>query len=149
MSTSSKILPFLWFDDNAEEAFRFYAAVFPDTRVTSVSPMIVHALVGGQEVMALNGGPAHKLNESFSFFVECEDQAEVDRYWDALVAGGATPIRCGWITDRFGLTWQIIPKLLGELMYDDDSAKADRVMQAMLQMVKIDSTALQRAYDGT
>ena len=142
------IRPFLWFDDNAEAAMRFYASLFPNSEIHSVSPLIVTATIAGQPVMALNGGPSHHLSEAFSFFVECTDQAEVDRYWDALLSNGGEPNRCGWLTDRFGLSWQVIPELLGELLSDDDEEKSGRVMQAMLAMIKIDCATLQRAYDG-
>lgn len=148
MSTPPKIRPFLWFDDNAEEAMRFYVSIFPDSTITNVTEMFVAAILAGQPVMALNGGPIYQFSEAFSFFVDCADQAEVDRYWDLLRANGGEPGNCGWLKDRFGLSWQIIPRLLGELLSDDDEQKAGRVMAAMLEMKKLDCAALQRAYDA-
>jgi predicted 3-demethylubiquinone-9 3-methyltransferase (glyoxalase superfamily) len=127
---------------------RFYVSLFPNSHIIHSSPMIVSAHIHGQDVMALNGGPSHELTEAFSFFVECADQGEVDHYWNAFLVDGGAPNRCGWLKDRYGLAWQIIPKLLGELMSDEDEVKADRVMQAMLGMQKIDCAELQRAYDG-
>jgi len=148
MTSTPKIRPFLWFNDDAEEAMRFYASIFPDSSITSASEMIVTGIIAGQPVMALNGGPTYQLNEAFSFFVDCADQTEVDKYWEVLTANGGEPGRCGWLKDRFGVSWQIIPSLLGDLMSDDDDEKAGRVVQAMLAMSKIDCAALQRAYDG-
>ncbi len=144
-----QITPFLWFDNQAEEAARFYTTIFPDSRVLDVSPLVVTFELGGQRVMALNGGPTYQLNEAFSFFVSCESQAEVDRYWDALLAEGGTPSQCGWLKDRFGLSWQIVPARFIELMADPDRERAERVMQAMLKMVKFDIAALEAAHAGT
>ncbi len=155
-----KITPFLWFNDDAEEALTFYCSLFEDSEIRDISrygeggpgeagtAMIVTARIAGQPVTALNGGPDHQLSEAFSFMVDCEDQAEVDRYWEALTADGGEPGPCGWLKDRFGLSWQVIPRALGELMGDPDPKRAGRVMQAMLQMSKIDVAGLQRAYDG-
>lgn len=155
-----RVSPFLWFDGQAEEAATYYVGLFPDSAITNVSrfgeggpgpagsAMTVSFELCGQPVTALNGGPAHGLTEAFSFLVNCETQAEVDRLWDALLADGGTPSRCGWLTDRFGLTWQVIPDRMLELMADPDPARAGRVVQAMLQMVKIDVDALERAYAG-
>ena len=156
-----KITPFLWFDDNAEEAMNFYTGIFKNARVKDErrypkgSP---HNMEGkmmtctfeleGQEFMALNAGPIFKFTEAVSFFVKCETQEEVDYYWNNLTADGGAESQCGWLKDKFGLSWQIIPNALGELMGDKDPAKAQRVMQAMLQMRKIDIAALQKAYDG-
>lgn len=142
------VTPFLWFDSKADEAARFYTSTFPDSRILEVSPMTVTFELAGQRVMALNGGPHYQLNEAFSFFVNCDTQAEVDHYWAALLAGGGEPSQCGWLKDRFGVSWQVLPKLLNELLGDPDRERADRVMRAMLGMVKIDSAALQAAYDG-
>ncbi len=142
------VTPFLWFDSKADEAARFYTSIIPNSRIVEVSPMTVTFELAGQRVMGLNGGPHYQLNEAFSFFVSCDTQAEVDRYWDALLAGGGEPSQCGWLKDRFGLSWQVAPKLLNELLGDPDRDRADRVMQAMLGMVKIDCAALQAAYDG-
>lgn len=143
------ITPFLWFDSKADEAARFYTSIFPNSRILEVAPMTVTFELAGQRVMGLNGGPHYQLTEAFSFFVNCDTQAEVDHYWDALLAGGGEPSQCGWLTDRFGLSWQVLPKLLNELLSDPDQERAGRVMQAMLGMVKIDSAGLQAAYDGS
>jgi predicted 3-demethylubiquinone-9 3-methyltransferase (glyoxalase superfamily) len=153
---NQKITPFLWFDDNAEEAMHFYVSLFKDSEVLNVNRMgdaageegkalTVSFRIAGQEFMGLNGGPHFKLTEAFSLFVDCDSQAEVDELWEKLSEGGATS-QCGWLTDKYGLTWQIIPTVLMEMLSDEDRARADRVMQAMLQMTKIDIAALQRAY---
>ena len=141
-----KITPFLWFDNQAEEAAQFYIAIFKNSKLTSVSPMMVTFELEGQPFMALNGGPTFRFSEAISLFVSCETQPEVDELWDKLSAGGSTS-RCGWLKDKYGLSWQIIPKTLGELMGDPNPGKSGRVMQAMLQMTKIDIAALQSAYD--
>jgi predicted 3-demethylubiquinone-9 3-methyltransferase (glyoxalase superfamily) len=142
-----RITPFLWFDGNAEEAMNFYVSVFPNAKVLSVSPMTVSFELEGQRFYGLNGGPTYRFTEAVSFFVDCETQQEVDTFWSKLTAGGGQPGQCGWLKDRFGLSWQIVPKALGRLLGDPDRAKAGRVMQAMLTMGKIDLAALQRAYD--
>lgn len=147
-----KITPFLWFDDKAEEAMNFYTSIFKNSRVTNVSRhggkvMSATFQLEGQEFMALNGGPHFKFTEAVSFFVKCGTQEEVDTFWDQLSAGGQTQ-QCGWLKDKYGLSWQIIPNALGEMLQDKDAGKAGRVMQAMLKMVKIDIKALQQAYDG-
>ncbi len=146
-----KITPFLWFDTEAEDAARFYVTLFDDAEVTDVRRMPDGSVLGvsfrieGQEVQALNGGPSHALTEAFSFFVRCEDQAEVDRLWDALTADGGEESRCGWLVDRFGLSWQIIPDRLPELLGDPDPDRARRAMEAMLTMGKIDIATLEAA----
>jgi predicted 3-demethylubiquinone-9 3-methyltransferase (glyoxalase superfamily) len=148
-----KITPFLWFDTQAEEAMNFYVSVFKNSKVNGVSRgpdgkvFTVSFELDGQEFMGLNAGPQFKFNESISFFVNCDDQAEVDELWTKLTADGGEESMCGWLKDKFGLSWQIIPKALGELMGDPDPVKAQRVMQAMLQMTKIDVAGLQQAYD--
>ncbi len=154
-----KITPFLWFDNNAEEAVNFYTLIFENSKIGQVrrygeagpgpkgSVMTATFQIEGQEFMALNGGPAFKFSPAISFFVNCETQEEVDQLWEKLSAGGET-IQCGWLKDKFGVTWQIIPKALGELMGDRDPQKSQRVMQAMMKMVKIDVAALKRAYEG-
>ena len=147
------ITPFLWFDTQAEEAMRFYTAVFPDSKVISVmraQGRVISVVfeLNGQRLMALNGGPTYKLNESFSLFVGCDSQAEVDDLWGKLIAGGGAPNRCGWLKDKFGLSWQIIPNELPKLLGDHDPAVAGRVMQAMLGMEKIDVEGLRRAAKG-
>jgi predicted 3-demethylubiquinone-9 3-methyltransferase (glyoxalase superfamily) len=153
-----KITPFLWFDDQAEEAMNFYVSIFKNSKVVNVSrygeggpkpagtAMIATFQLDGQEIMALNGGPEFKFTEAISFFVTCETQEEVDWYWNRLSAGGEES-QCGWLKDKFGLSWQIVPTALGQLMGDPDPAKAQRVMHAMLQMRKIDIAVLQRAYN--
>jgi len=150
------ITPFLWFDDQAEEAMNFYTSIFKDSRVGSItrygdagpgpkgSVMSATFRLNGQDFMALNGGPHFTFTPAISFFVSCETQEEVDELWEKLSEGGATQ-RCGWLTDKFGLSWQIIPSVLGELLGDKDAAKAQRAMQAMLQMDKIEIDALKQA----
>jgi len=147
------ITPFLWFDTQAEEAMNFYASVFERSRVVSVSRaggkvMTVEFELEGQKFMALNAGPAFTFNESISFFVGCETQQELDDYWGKLTADGGAPGRCGWLKDKYGLSWQIVPKTLGRLLGGTDGAKSKRVMDALMQMNKLDVNALQRAYDG-
>ncbi len=142
-----KFRTFLWFDDNAEEAARFYVSIFKNSEILNAGPMVVSFLLDGQAFMALNGGPHFVLTPAVSIYVDCEDQAEVDALWARLLEGGSES-QCGWLVDKFGLSWQIIPKQLGELMGDDDEEKSARVLQAMLKMVKIDVAALQRAHEG-
>jgi predicted 3-demethylubiquinone-9 3-methyltransferase (glyoxalase superfamily) len=153
-----KITTFLWFDDQAEEAMNFYVSIFKNSKVLSVNRygeagpgakgkvMTVTFQLEGQDFMALNGGPLFKFNEAISLFVNCETQEEVDELWDKLCQGGQ-PSRCGWLKDKYGLSWQIIPSALGKMLQDPDPAKSQRVMQAMLQMSKIDIAGLKRAYD--
>lgn len=147
------ITPFLWFDTNAEEAATFYTGLFDDATVTDTfrmehgSLLVISLRLQGQDLTFLNGGPHHKLSEAFSLLITCDSQDEVDRYWDALLEGG-TPNQCGWLTDRFGVTWQVVPKRMNELLADPDREKAGRVMQAMMQMVKIDVAELEAAADG-
>jgi len=149
----NKITPFLWFDGQAQEAAEFYVSIFKNSKVLNISPgpdgkaFIVSFVLDGQEITALNGGPEFKFNEAFSFFVNCEDQTEVDTLWEKLTAGGEEQ-QCGWLKDRYGLSWQIVPRALGELMGGPDPVRSQRVMQAMLKMVKIDIRGLQRAYEG-
>jgi predicted 3-demethylubiquinone-9 3-methyltransferase (glyoxalase superfamily) len=149
-----KLTPFLWFDDGLEEALAFYASIFPDLVVLDLSraggsptdPVFsARFRILGQDLFAINGGPTYRLNEAFSLFVDCEDQAEVDRLWDRLTDGGA-PGRCGWLVDPFGLSWQIIPRRLMELMGDPDPVRSARVRDAMLAMGKIDVAGLEAAY---
>ena len=154
-----KIRPFLWFDGQAEEAAKYYVSIFKNSRIDDVARygdagpgqagtvMFATFTLDGQEFMALNGGPEFTFSSAISFFVDCKDQAEVDRYWEKLSAGGET-VQCGWLKDKYGVTWQIVPTILGELLGDDDREKADRVMQAMMKMIKLDVADLQRAYDG-
>lgn len=147
------ITPFLWFDTQAEAAMEFYTSVFPRSHVISVNRaqgrvMSVAFEVNGQRLLALNGGPVFTFNEAVSLFVGCDTQAEIDELWEKLTAGGGSPGQCGWLKDRFGLSWQIVPNALTEMLSDADGAKAGRVMQAMLQMRKIDVATLKRAYDN-
>lgn len=147
------ISPFLWFDSQAEEAMNFYASIFKHSRVVSVSRaqgkvVSVQFELEGQKFMALNAGPAFKFTEAISFFVGCDTQQDVDELWAKLTADGGSPSRCGWLKDKFGLSWQIIPAALPRMLGDQDPAKAARVMNAMLQMDKIDVARLQQAYDG-
>ena len=153
-----KITSFLWFDNQAEEAAKFYTSLFKDGKILSISRngegepgkngsvVIVTFQLNGQEFMALNGGPVFKFNEAISFFVNCESQPEVDELWEKLSAGGEKG-RCGWLKDKYGVSWQIVPTVLGELMQDKDTEKANRVREAMLKMDKLDIAGLHRAYE--
>jgi predicted 3-demethylubiquinone-9 3-methyltransferase (glyoxalase superfamily) len=156
-----KISPCLWFDGDAEEAARFYTSLFPNSRIDSIdrSPgetpsgpagmvLTVNFTLAGRSFIGLNGGPDFKFDEAISMSIDCEDQAEVDRYWDALLAGGGEESVCGWLRDRYGLSWQVIPRQLPRMLADPDRQAADRVLQAMLKMVKIDVAELERAYRG-
>jgi predicted 3-demethylubiquinone-9 3-methyltransferase (glyoxalase superfamily) len=150
-----KITPFLWFDNNAEDALNFYTSVFKNSKVINIQRMSENGplftatfQLEGQEFMVLNAGPRFKFTEAVSFFVKCKTQEEVDEYWYKLIADGGEESMCGWLKDKFGLSWQIIPDALMKLMGDKDRAKAERVMQAMLKMRKIDVQVLQDAYDG-
>jgi predicted 3-demethylubiquinone-9 3-methyltransferase (glyoxalase superfamily) len=154
-----KITPFLWFDDNAEEAVNFYTSVFKNSKVGGMSRygdagpgpkgsvMVITFELDGQQFMALNGGPQFKFTEAISLVANCKDQEEVDDYWDRLSEGGQK-VQCGWLKDKFGLSWQVVPTILGELMQDKDPAKRERVMKEMLQMVKLDVDGLKRAAEG-
>ncbi|HMF58919.1 MAG TPA: VOC family protein [Vicinamibacterales bacterium] len=147
------ITPFLWYDTQAEEAMNLYASIFKNSKVISVNRargkvMSVEFELEGQRFTALNGGPLFKFNESTSFFVGCDTQAEVDEFWDKLIADGGEPSQCGWLKDKFGLSWQIVPKVLLRLLNDRDAAKSSRVMNVMLEMRKLDIQGLQQAYDG-
>jgi predicted 3-demethylubiquinone-9 3-methyltransferase (glyoxalase superfamily) len=154
-----KITPCLWFNFNAQQAYEFYASIFDDVSLTEISRYteagpgptgelltgILH--LGGQDLMVLNGGPDHRFTEAFSLFVSCDDQQEVDRLWSALTADGGEESVCGWLQDMFGLSWQIVPDVLGELLGDRDREKANRVVEAMLQMRKLDVAGLRAAYE--
>jgi predicted 3-demethylubiquinone-9 3-methyltransferase (glyoxalase superfamily) len=154
-----KITPFLWYDDNAEEAVNFYVSIFKNSRIKDVSRygeagpgkagtvMTITFELEGQEFIALNGGPHFKFTEAISLSVDCQTQEEVDEFWEKLSAGGEKG-PCGWLKDKYGLSWQIDPGILGELLRDSDPSKSNRVMQAMLKMNKIDIAALRRAYEG-
>jgi predicted 3-demethylubiquinone-9 3-methyltransferase (glyoxalase superfamily) len=156
----ARIIPHLWYTDEAEEAAAFYASVLPNSKVDSVTPLpadtpsgpagsvkVVEFTLMGQPFMAISAGPLDSFNHAISFIVECDHQAEIDRLWDALSKGG-TVEQCGWLRDRYGLCWQIVPRLLGEMMKDSDRARARRVAEAMLKMVKLDIEALKKAYAG-
>lgn len=160
-----KITPFLWFDDQAEDAANFYTSIFPKSKVVNVTRyteegaaasgtqagavMTVEFQLHGQNFVALNGGPHFKFNEAISFVVNCETQEEVDHYWDKLSAGGDEQAQqCGWLKDRYGVSWQIVPRIVGELMAHPDQEAAQRAMRAILQMKKIDIETLQRAAEG-
>lgn len=155
----SRITPFLWFNDQAEEAARFYTSIFPDSEIHSISRygegmpvpkgtvMTVDFRLAGQEFTALNGGPQFPFTEAVSFVIHCATQQEVDLYWDKLTAGGQ-PVACGWLKDRYGLAWQVVPDMLLELIRDKDQAKVNRVMQAMMNMVKLDIQGLKDAAAG-
>ena len=155
------ITPCLWFDGNAEEAAKFYTSIFPNSRIDKVvraaadnpsnrkgDVMTVEFTLDGAKFVGLNGGPDFRFNEAISFMIPCEDQAEVDRYWDVLVKGGGEYSVCGWLKDRFGVSWQVFPRRLLEMEESDDRAAAERAMKAMLQMTKIDLAKLEEAYRG-
>ncbi|HXQ15542.1 MAG TPA: VOC family protein [Caulobacteraceae bacterium] len=155
-----KITPFLWFDTQAEEAAQFYVSLFKNSRIGQVSrygdagpgpkgaAMVVAFELDGVKFTALNGGPVYKLTEAFSLQVDCADQAEIDELWEKLTAEGGEAGRCGWLKDRFGLSWQIVPTNMGQLIGGDDPARSQRAMQAMLKMGKLDIAALERAREG-
>ena len=154
-----KISPFLWFDGKAEEAAEFYISVFPNSKIGDIlrngpdgpgpqgSVLTVAFELNGQKFTALNGGPHYKFSPATSFVVNCETQDEVDYYWEKLSAGGKT-MQCGWLDDKYGVTWQVVPSVLVKMLQDNDAEKARRVMQTMMQMVKLDIKPLQQAYDG-
>ena len=161
--TSQKITPFLWFEDQAEEAANFYVSIFENSRIVNVtryneasaraagrragSVMTVAFVLDGQEFTALNGGPIFKFSEATSFVVHCQSQKEVDHFWERLADGGQES-QCGWLKDRFGVSWQVVPDAMIEMLQDQDAEKSERVMSAMLQMKKIDVDWLKKAYDG-
>lgn len=154
-SANNKVTPFLMFNEGLEQALEFYKATFPGTEVHSMArngkdgPLSQAVFtVGGQRLMGFNGGPHFKFSEAFSLFVDCENQAEVDKYWDALVKAGAKPTQCGWINDPWGLSWQIVPRRFMELIADKDPKKVQAVVGAMMQMVKLDVAALEAAYNN-
>lgn len=154
-----KITPYLWFDNQAEEAVKFYISLFKNSKITTVTyygegmplpagtVLTISFELAGQEFVALNGGPYYKFTEAISLFVDCEDQEEVDDLWTKFTAGGEESM-CGWLKDKYGLSWQIVPKALGRMMSDPDPVKVQRMVQAMLQMKKLDVAGLQRAFDG-
>lgn len=155
-----KITPFLWYDSQAEEAAKFYSSIFKNSKIGTVrrygeagpgpkgSAMTVDFQIEGQDFIALNGGTHYQFTPAISLFVKCETQAEVDDLWEKLLSGGGKPNRCGWLQDKFGVSWQIIPATLSKLMGDPDPEKSSRVMRAMLQMEKINIDGLKRAHEG-
>lgn len=155
-----KITPMLWFDDQAEEAAKFYVSIFKDAKILEASRygegapmpkgtvMTVRFQLEGHEYLGLNGGPTFHFSEAVSLVINCETQAEVDHYWDKLLAGGGKESMCGWLKDKFGFSWQVTPTILPKLLMDPDRTKANRVMQAMMKMVKLDIATLKKAYDG-
>jgi predicted 3-demethylubiquinone-9 3-methyltransferase (glyoxalase superfamily) len=160
-STTQKIVPHLWYAKEAEEAARFYATVFPDSRVDRVTKLpaespsgpagsvaVVEFTLFGQAFMAMSAGPHHEFNDAVSFMVNCSSQAEIDRYWNALLENGGKPQACGWIIDKYGVRWQIVPTVLGEMITDPDKTKAKRVAEEMLKQVKFDIAALRKAHTG-
>ena len=161
MKMTPKIVPWLWYAEKAEEAAEFYVSLLPDSRIESVTALpaespsgpagsvkVVSFTLGGQPFMAMSAGPLDPFNHAVSFMVNCDDQAEIDRLWAALSKGG-TVEQCGWLKDRYGVSWQIVPTVLGEMMTDPDRARAKRVAEAMLKMVKLDIATLRQAYSGT
>lgn len=157
--SGAKIFPFLWYAKEAEQAAKFYASIFPDSRVDRVTAMqsespsgppgsvkVVDFTLFGQRFQAMTAGAHHEFNDAVSMVVLCEDQAELDRYWNALLEGGGKPQACGWLIDRFGLRWQIVPAVLEKMMQDKDPARSKRATDAMLQMVKLDIATLEKAY---
>ena len=161
MTEGQKITPCLWFDGNAEEAVGFYTSIIPGSAIVDVhrartdtpsgkegGVLLIKFTLGGQSYLALNGGAHDKFNDAISLSVDCEDQVEVDRYWEALTAAGGRPVACGWLKDRYGLSWQIVPRRLPELLADPDTAKGKRVMHAMMEMVKLDVARLEAAAAG-
>jgi predicted 3-demethylubiquinone-9 3-methyltransferase (glyoxalase superfamily) len=156
----AKIVPFLWYAKDAEDAARFYCSLIPNSRVIAVNALpaespsgpagsvkIVDFELGGQPFQAMTAGPLDPFNHAISFMIQCEDQAEIDRLWNGLQEGGGQPEPCGWLKDRYGVSWQIVPRMLEEMMRDKDQARAKRVTEAMLKMGKIDIAALKRAYE--
>ena len=161
MAKMSKITPFFWYAKDADQAAKFYASIFPDSRVDSINVMqsdspsgppgsvkVVHFTLFGQPFQAMSAGPHHDFNDSVSLMVMCEDQKELDKYWDALLSGGGKPQACGWLIDKYGLRWQIVPSRFFEMMGDKDPQKSKRVTDAMMQMIKFDIAALEKAARG-
>ncbi|NCI48120.1 VOC family protein [Sediminibacterium soli] len=140
---TNQIYPCLWFDGQAQEAAKFYCSIFSDAKITADNQMVVLFEINGKKFMGLNGGPHFKFNEAVSFVIECETQEEIDRYWNALTADGGQESNCGWLKDKFGVSWQVVPTILSKLM--SDPARAQRVMNAFMQMKKFDISALENA----
>jgi predicted 3-demethylubiquinone-9 3-methyltransferase (glyoxalase superfamily) len=161
MKPMQKIFPFLWYAKEAEEAAKLYTSIFPDSRVIDVTAMqsespsgppgsvkVVDFVLFGQHFQAMTAGPHHEFNDAISLTVLCEDQTELDRYWNALLEGGGKPQACGWLIDKFGVRWQIVPRVMEEMMRDKDPARSKRATDAMMKMVKFDIAALVKAYEG-
>jgi len=158
--SKQRITPTLWFDGNGEEAVTFYTSIFKNSKVHSITPhtgaepgpqrgaLVIHFQLDGQDFLALNGGPEFKFTEAISLTVYCDGQKEVDEYWNKLLAGGGQEVQCGWLKDRFGLSWQVVPTVLPKLLEDKDPQKRRHVMEAMLRMKKLDVEELQRAHDA-
>jgi predicted 3-demethylubiquinone-9 3-methyltransferase (glyoxalase superfamily) len=154
--TIQKITPFLWYTSEAEEAAAFYAGIFPDSRITRITPVpsagatkVVEFVLCGQPFIAMSSPGNDTFNHAISLMIDCEDQAELDRYWNAFIEDGGLPDACGWLKDRFGVSWQIVPNDLIKMMADPDPVKATRVAEAMMKMVKLDAATLRAAYSGT
>ena len=156
-----KITPFVWYAGNAEEAAAFYVSIFPDSHIDRVTVMpgdspsgpagsvrVVQFTLSGRSFVAMTAGGAEPFNHAVSLSIDCVDQAEVDRYWDALLASGGTPVQCGWLKDRYGLSWQVVPRAMTAMMASPDRVKAKRATEAMMKMIKLDVAALQKAFDG-
>ena len=158
--SKQKITPFLWFDNQAEEAMNFYTSILKNSKIGNIthygkgspgpegSVMIASFELEGIQFIALNGGPNYSFNRAISFVINCDTQEEIDLYWEKLTSGGGKEIQCGWLTDKFGLSWQIVPSILPKLVSSGDAEKSSRVMKAIMQMVKIDIKTLEKAYDG-
>ena len=143
----TSITPFLWFDNNLPQAVAFYKSVFPNAKVETVNDFMATFELEGQKFNALNGGPQFKFNEAVSFFISVESQEEVDYFWNRLTADGGVESKCGWLKDKFGLSWQVVPKALGEMMKSGTPTQSQKVMEAMMKMVKLDIATLKQAYD--
>ena len=146
--SAPRITPFLWFDNNAQEAVSFYTSIFRNSKIIQLNPMVSTFELDGQRMMALNGGADFKFTDAISFYISCETQEEVDYYWNALLRDGGKEVQCGWLKDRYGLSWQVVPVVLEKLLSDPDTKKTGKVMQAMLKMIKLDVEALNKAYNS-
>lgn len=142
------LYPCLWYDGKATEAARYYCSIFKNSKITVETPMVVNFELNGQKFMGLNGGPHFKFNEAVSFVIDCADQAEVDHYWNALTADGGEESMCGWLKDKYGMSWQVVPVMLGRLMSQGNAAKSNAMMQELMKMKKLDIAVLQAAYDA-
>jgi predicted 3-demethylubiquinone-9 3-methyltransferase (glyoxalase superfamily) len=143
-----KIYPFLWYDHQAQEAAKFYTSIFPNSRIVQLHPMVTTFELDGTQMMAMNAGPKFPHTEAFSLLIQCDTQEEIDHYWDALIADGGSPSMCGWLKDRFGLSWQVVPSNIGSLMSGPDEEASQRAFQALMGMQKIELAEMQRAYQN-